>query len=174
MEAQPLDHIDRILEQWRVERPDLDVAALGTLGRLFRAALLADMELAKGLAGFGLQRGWFDLLAALRRAGEPCQLNPTELMRATLLSSGGVTKRLDRLAEAGLVRRRPDPNDRRGTLVRLTRKGKAVIDRAIEAHVRNEERLLCGLDPAQRRVLDDLLRMLLADLEGDGDERDRG
>ena len=159
------DHMDMILAQWRRERPELDVAALGLLGRLVRAAHLADAELAEGIAGHDLQPGWFDLLAALRRSGAPYELNPTELMRATMLSSGGMTKRLDRLEDAGLVERRPDPSDRRGTLVGLTRKGRAVIDEAVVTHVANEERLLQPLSAPQRRALDDLLRVLLTDLE---------
>jgi DNA-binding MarR family transcriptional regulator len=159
------DHIDRILDQWRRERPELDTAALGLLGRLFRTARLADAILAEGLAKHDLQSGWFDLLAALRRAGTPYELNPTDLMRTTMLSSGGMTKRLDRLAEAGLVERRPDPADRRGTVVRLTRRGKTAIDKALETHLTNEQRLLRSLTPQQRSRLDSLLRALLADLE---------
>ena len=159
------DHLDGILAQWRRERPELDVRAIGTVGRLFRFAHLADAVLAEGIAPFGLQPGWFDLLAALRRSGVPYELNPTRLMQATLLSSGGMTKRLDRLDEEGLVERRPDPADRRGTLVRLTRRGKATVDRALEAHVANEEALLGSLTSADRRTLDDLLRKLLAGLE---------
>ncbi len=159
------DHVDGILAQWRRERPDLDVRAIGLFGRLFRSAHLADGALAAGLAPHGLQPGWFDLLAALRRSGSPYELNPTTLMAATLLSSGGMTKRLDRLDEAGLVRRRPDPSDRRGTLVRLTRLGKATIDRALEAHVATEERVLGSLTRAERRSLDLLLRKLLAAVE---------
>jgi DNA-binding MarR family transcriptional regulator len=106
---------------------------------------LSDNELAKGLASYGLQQGWFDLLAALRRAGAPYELNPT-LMRATLLSSSAMTKRLDRIADAGLIEQRPER--RRGTLVRLTRRGKNIIDRAVETHVGNEERLLGGCGTA--------------------------
>jgi DNA-binding MarR family transcriptional regulator len=121
------DHIDWIVAQWRRERPELDVSALAVLGRLFRAGHLADLALAEGTASHGLQPGWFDLLAVLRRAGPPCELRPTTLMEATMLSSGVITKRLDRLHEAGLVERRPDPDDRRGTLIRLTREGRAVI-----------------------------------------------
>ena len=164
------DHVDGILAQWRRERPDLNTAPMGLFGRLHRAAHLSDTALARQLVGQDLQPGWFDLLATLRRAGRPYELNPTQLMRATMLSSGGTTKRLDRLTEAGLVERRPDPSDRRGVLVRLTPKGKTVIDKAVEAHVTNEERLLRSLGPADRRALDDLLRRLLADLE-DGDAR---
>lgn len=165
MAAHPPDHIDLILAQWRRERPDLNVAPLGVLGRLFRAADLADAALAEGLGEYRLQPGWFDLLAALRRAGEPYELNPTQLMHATLLSSGGMTKRVDRLVDAGLVRRTPDPKDRRGTLVRLTRKGRTLVDKAVETHLANEGRLLRPLKPAERRMLDMLLRTLLSDLE---------
>lgn len=160
------DHIDRIVEQWRSERPDLDTSPLALLGRLLRAAHLADLALAEGVAGFGLQPGWFDLLAALRRSGRPYELNPTSLTEATMLSSGGITKRLDRLVEAGFVERRPDPDDRRGTLVRLTPEGRAVVDRALEAHVANEERLLRTLGASDRLALDGLLRRLLAGLDG--------
>lgn len=159
------DHIDRIVAQWRRERPDLDVTALGTLGRLFRVATLAETELARGLASHGLQPGWFDLLAALRRAGAPYELNPSNLMGATMLTSGGVTKRLDRLADAGLIERRVDPSDRRGTLIRLTPAGRQAIDAAIETHAANEKRLLDALPEADRRALDALLRELVSKLD---------
>lgn len=159
------DRIDEIVAQWRRERPDLDVSPLALLGRLFRAAHLADIALTEAIACHDLRPGWFDLLAALRRAGSPFELRPTDLMAATMLSSGGITKRLDRLAEAGLVERRPDPHDRRGALVRLTREGRAVVDRTLEGHVANEERLLLPLSRADRRALDELLRRLLAGLE---------
>jgi DNA-binding MarR family transcriptional regulator len=173
MASKQPDHVDRILEQWRRERPDVDTAALGLIGRLHRTAVLTNAPLAAGLAEHGLQPGWFDLLAALRRSGPPYELNPTQLMRATLLSSGGMTKRLDRLVEAGLVERRADPADRRGVLVGLTPHGKAVVDKTLDAHVANEERLLRSLKPADRRALDDLLRTLLADLEESDDEVSR-
>ena len=165
MPGREFDHIDRLVAQWRRERPDLDVSALELLGRLFRTAYLADLALAEGAADHGLKPGWFDLLAALRRAGAPFELRPTDLMEATMLSSGGITKRLDRLAEAGLVERRPHPDDRRSAAVRLTRTGRALVDRALESHIANEERLLEPLGPADRRTLDDLLRRLLAALD---------
>ena len=169
MQERKSDHIDRIVAQWRRERPDLDTAPLELFGRLFRAAQLADAALGEMLVEHDLQTGWFDLLAALRRAGAPYELNPTQLMQATMLSSGGMTKRLDRMVEAGLVERRPDPGDRRGTLVKLTRRGKTVIDKAIAAHVANEERLLRSLSSAERRNLDELLRTLLTELERSDD-----
>jgi DNA-binding MarR family transcriptional regulator len=165
------DHIDRIIAQWRRERPDLNTEPMETLGRLFRTAYLADAALTKPLSGYGVQPGWFDLLAALRRAGAPYELNPTTLRHATMLSSGGMTKRLDRLAGAGLIERRPDPADRRGTLVRLTRKGKTLIDKAVETHLANEKRLLVALEPDDQRTLDHLLRALLASLEPSEDGR---
>lgn len=169
MPTRPPDHVDRILAQWRRELPELNVSPLGIFGRLFRAARLADTALGRALSDHDLQPGWFDLLAALRRAGAPYELNPTELARTTLLSSGGMTKRLDRMVEAGLLERRPDPSDRRGTLVTLTVRGKAAIDGALEAHVANEEQLLSSLTRAQQRTLDDLLHTLLVDLEGSSD-----
>jgi DNA-binding MarR family transcriptional regulator len=163
--SEPEDHVDKILAQWRKERPDLDVAALGIYGRLFRLVHLSDDVLVEGLAPYGLQPGWFDLLAALRRAGPPYELNPTNLMHATLLSSSGMTKRLDRMTDAGLIERRHDPRDRRGTLVRLTRRGKSVIDKAVKTHIANEKRLLDSLTAGERRTLDDLLKRLLVQLE---------
>jgi DNA-binding MarR family transcriptional regulator len=160
-----VDRLDAIGEAWRRERPDVDVGPLLLVGRLFRAVALADARLAAGLTGFELQSGWFDLLAALRRAGKPYQLNPTQLIQATMLSSAGMTKRLDRMAAAGLVERRPDPNDRRGTLVRLTPRGRRTIDAALPVHVANEAQLLAPLTKTERRSLDTLLRKLLAELE---------
>jgi DNA-binding MarR family transcriptional regulator len=168
MDTDAGDHIDQIVAQWRRERPDLDTAPMEIVGRLFRATALADAALGPPLAAFGLQPGWSDLLAALRRSGRPYELNPTDLMRATMLTSGGITKRLDRLAEAGFVERRPDPGDRRATLVRLTRRGRAVIDRAMVAHLANQERLLGALNGEQRRELEELLRALLRGLGSSG------
>lgn len=165
MSSEPHDHVDEILAQWRSERPDLNIAPLGLYGRLFRLVHISDDALAKGLASYGLQQGWFDLLAALRRAGAPYELNPTRLTHATLLSSSGMTKRLDRMEAAGLIERRPDLHDRRGTLVRLSRRGKRLIDAAVETHVENEARLLGALSADERRTLDALLRTLLINIE---------
>jgi DNA-binding MarR family transcriptional regulator len=159
------DRLDRIVRQWRQERPDVDVTALATFGRLFRAAELADQRLFENLAGHGLQPGWFDVLAALRRSGTPFELTPTQLMDATMLSSGGVTKRLDRLEEAGLIARARDPEDRRGTRVALTPEGLAAIDAAIVTHAAGEAKLLGALAPGDCRALDGALRKLLASLE---------
>jgi DNA-binding MarR family transcriptional regulator len=161
MPTEEPDHIDRIVDQWRRERPELDTEPLETLGRIFLAGHLADAVLAENLAAHGLETGWFNLLAALRRAGRPYQLNPTALREATMLSSGGMTKRLDRMTEAGLIERRPDPTDRRGTLVRLTRKGRSVFDKALETHIESERRVLASLTKGDRRALNGVLRKLL-------------
>jgi DNA-binding MarR family transcriptional regulator len=160
-----MDHMDAIEQAWRSERPDVEVGPLVLLGRLFRVTELADARLARALGERNLQRGWFDLLAALRRSGPPYELRPGELMRATMLSSAGMTKRLDRLVEAGLLERRPDPGDRRGTLVRLTAAGRRAIDAALPVHVANEELLLAPLSERERKTLDRLLRKLLRPLE---------
>jgi DNA-binding MarR family transcriptional regulator len=165
MRTEVADHVDRIQAQWRTERPELDTTALGVVGRLVRAARLAEEALRPPLRERGLEPGWFDLLAALRRAGRPYELNPKQLLEAVMLSSGGMTKRLDQVERAGLVERRPDPDDRRGTLVRLTSRGKRAIDQAVELHITNEERLLEPLDDAEVRALDGLLRKLLVGLE---------
>jgi DNA-binding MarR family transcriptional regulator len=157
--------VDEIVGQWRRERPDLDVRPLASLGRLLRLAQLADGELGRMLGAHGLQPGWFDVLAALRRGGPPYELTPGRLLDAMIVTSGGLTKRLDRMAEAGLVSRRPDPADRRGTLVRLTRKGRTTVDRALADHIANEAVLLSSLTSAEQRTLDRLLRRLLVDLE---------
>jgi DNA-binding MarR family transcriptional regulator len=159
------DHVDRILAEWRRERPELDTTALGLIGRLMRTAILAEQVLGQPLRERGLEAGWFDVLAALRRTGPPYELNPRRLMETVMLSSGGMTKRLDRLEQVGLVMRAPDPQDRRGTLVRLTARGKRAADRTVEEHIANEERLLEPLDEDERQALDGLLRKLLVGLE---------
>lgn len=158
------DRIDRILAQWNRERPDLDTKAMGLIGRIQRAAaaLRPRLDDTHGLSG--LQGESFDVLASLRRSGRPYQLSPTQLYREMMLTSGAMTNRIDRLEEAGLVSRRPDPHDRRGTLVRLSAKGKTLIDAATTEHVVNEERLLAGLSEREQQQLTELLRKLLLSL----------
>ena len=155
------DEIDRIVGQWNQERPDLDVSATHVLQRITRLALLEDLSFAEVFGRHGLTWGEYLVLAALRRAGPPYRMNPTALSNAILLSSGGMTKRLDRLEAAGLVERLRDPGDRRGTLVSLTDRGLAIVDTVVVDHLANEERLLEALDPPEREVLADLLRKML-------------
>jgi DNA-binding MarR family transcriptional regulator len=161
--ASDLDAVDAIEAQWRVERPDLDPSPMTVIGRITRLASLLDRELDAAFAEYGLAGCDFDVLATLRRSGAPYRLTPTELSRSTMVTTGGMTKRLDRLEASGLIRREADPRDRRGKLIALTDEGRELIDRALEGHLENEERLLSSLSRSDRRQLADLLRgMLLA------------
>lgn len=153
-----LDHVDRILEQWRRARPDLDVEPMGVIGRLHRLALLLDEELRPVFAAEGLGDGDFDVLATLRRAGAPYELSAGQIAQSTMVTSGAVSKRVQRLEDAGLVGRTVDERDARGRRVRLTPAGLEVVDRALEAHVANEHRLVAGLTADERRQLAGLLR----------------
>jgi DNA-binding MarR family transcriptional regulator len=156
------DGVDRILEQWAHERPELDTEAMGVVGRLYRVAKAAGDLATEAYAAFGITRADFDVLATLRRSGAPYQLSPSALTASLMLTSGGVTGRIDRLEKAGLVRRSPDPNDRRGQLVSLTDEGRALIDEAVGAGLATQDEFLSPLSPAKRRQLDSLLRQLLA------------
>jgi DNA-binding MarR family transcriptional regulator len=157
-----MDRAAKAIEQWKRERPDLDVSPMGVLGRLNEASsLIARDRLAPLFARFGLQAGEFDVLATLRRSGSPHALTPTALYEATMVTSGAMTNRLDRLEKAGLIQRAPHPNDRRGIVVQLTGKGLALIDEALTAHVANEHEILAGLTVAEREALSHLLEKLI-------------
>ncbi len=159
------DAVDDILDQWRRHRPDLDYAPVEAVLRIQRAARHLDRAIESGLHDLGLTPGGFAVLSALRRAGPPHELRPADLLSDTLSTSGAMTNRLDRLEDAGLVRRVSDPSDRRGVLVRLTTEGRALTDQAVAAHVANEARLLAGLAPGERDELARLLRRLLTAFE---------
>lgn len=159
------DPVDAILAQWQQERPDLDVSPMGVIGRMGRLAKHLDRAIQETFSEFGLTIGEFDVLAALRRSGQPYQLTPTELFNTLMVSSGTMTHRIDRLEQAELVRRTPDPSDRRGTLIELTDKGFNVIEKAVTAHVANEHRVLSGLEASERESLAELLRKLLSSFE---------
>ena len=154
------DGVDLIVDQWRRERPELDPSPIGVIGRVSRLARELEQRLEPVYREHGLEAGWYDVLATLRRAGPPFRLRPTEFTGALMLTSSGTTKRLDRLEQAGLVVRTPDPADRRGVLITLTGEGRALIDRVTEAHMANEARLLEGLSKADRDRLAGLLREL--------------
>ncbi len=173
MQVVEKDGLDGILEQWAGERPDLDASPMGVFGRLSRAERVLDRSLSGTFKRFGLVRGEFDVLATLRRNGEPYSLTPTELYRSTMLSSGAMTNRLDRLEERGLVRRSPDPGDRRGVQITLTEEGLDLIEEAVGAHVRNEDRLLGGLSGEDRARLAGLLRELLVSMESSEIDEDK-
>jgi DNA-binding MarR family transcriptional regulator len=161
--AAPLrDEVDDLTAAWRDQRPDLDVEPLHVLSRVSRLARHLDIARRSAFAAHGLESWEFDVLSALRRAGPPFQLTPGALLRATLVTSGTMTNRIDRLADSGLVFREPDPRDRRGVLVTLSERGREVVDAAFTDLLDREQALLAGLPAAQRRVLADLLRTLLA------------
>ena len=160
-----MDRAARAIEQWRKERPDLDVSPMGVIGRLNEASsLIARDRLAPLFARFGLQSGEFDVLATLRRSGAPYALTPTELYEATMVTSGAMTARLDRLEKAGLIQRAPHPSDRRGVVVQLTAKGRELIDEALTAHVANEHQIITGLTREDREMLARLLEKLIGSL----------
>ena len=158
------DQVDEILDQWRRERPDLDVSAMGVIGRLSRLAAAVSRELEANFARHGLTRADFDVLATLRRAGAPHTLTVGALQSTMMISSGTTTHRIDRLERQGLVAREPDPADRRGVRVRLTDSGKSLVDEVVPGHIAVEEALLADLPPDRRAALDDLLRELLISL----------
>jgi DNA-binding MarR family transcriptional regulator len=159
------DGVDRIVAQWAGERPDLDTTAMAVFGRIYRLAKLAGDEVERAYAGFGISRAEVDVLATLRRSGDPYRLSPGALAASMMLSTGGTTARLDRLEKAGLVERSPDPNDRRGVLVRLTDPGREIIDRAVEAGLARQQALLAHLSPSAQKKLADLLRDLVQPLD---------
>jgi len=162
------DQLDRMLDQWRRERPEIEACGMALVPRVMRLAFLYDLEMARVSGFFGLKPGWLDVLSALRRIGPPYQLPATELARWVLLSSGGMTNRLDRMQEAGLVRRRPHPSDRRGVLVELTARGRQVIDAAIDAHLALYEELVGDAltKPEQRTFVELMRKQTLAFEEG--------
>jgi DNA-binding MarR family transcriptional regulator len=155
------DAVDRIVHQWNRERPDLDVSVTHVLQRISRVYLLQSAAFAPVFGRFGITFGEFEVLAALLRSGPPHQMSPGDLVDAVVLSSGAMTNRIDRVEALGLVERLPDPSDRRGTLVHLTRKGERTVDAAVAGHIANEERLLAALSSTERRTLATLLRKLL-------------
>ncbi|OOG68470.1 MarR family transcriptional regulator [Sinorhizobium sp. A49] len=160
-----MDRVDRILAQWHRERPDLDVSAMGLLGRLGRLSTHIGREIEKTFAERGLSSSSFDVLATLRRSGPPYRLSPGDLLATTMVSSGTMTNRIDQLEKAGLVERLDNPDDRRGVIIALTDEGLKRVDEAATAHVANQHRVVSELSPEERANLDALLRKYLAAFE---------
>lgn len=156
------DEVDSLLKAWQRERPDLDVAPMQVLSRVTRLARHLDRLRSASFSRHGLESWEFDVLAALRRAGTPYQLSPGQLIRETLVTSGTMTNRVDRLTARGLVSRANHPDDRRGVLVRLTPEGKATVDAALEDLLDAERVILGELSSDQREQLADTLRVLIA------------
>jgi DNA-binding MarR family transcriptional regulator len=157
----PQDPVDAIIEQWATVRPDLDTAAMEVFGRVFRLARTMGDRMEKAYAPYGISRGEFDVLATLRRSDDPYTLSPRQLSATLMLTTGGMTGRLDKLERAGLLRRSPDPHDRRGLQVTLTDKGLRLIDEAVTAGLAVQTEALAHLDEERAGQLADLLRELL-------------
>ena len=155
-----MDEVDLILEAWTRERPDVDPSPMAVFGRLARTRLLAEAKLGETLDRFGLSLASFDVLANLRRSGEPFEKTPSELAASSMLTSGGITFRLDRLEADELIRRVPSREDRRKLFAKLTDKGRQVIDEVIAEHLKTETELLNGMTKTEQRQLAELLRKL--------------
>jgi DNA-binding MarR family transcriptional regulator len=159
------DDVDRLVEAWQRERPDLDLSPMEVLSRVTRLSHHLDVARRRAFSHHGLELWEFDVLAALRRAGEPYELSPGRLLRETLVTSGTMTNRIDRLASRGLVERGPDPEDRRGVRVRLTLEGRDRVDAALAMLLEQERPLLTSLSAGEHRALADTLRTLLTRIE---------
>jgi DNA-binding MarR family transcriptional regulator len=159
------DHVDRVLAEWREEEPRLDTSPVAVVARIGRASALLDRGLNENFSRFGLNRTSWDALAALRRVGPPYRRSPTELYRSLMRTSGGMTHLVDRLVQAGLVERVADPDDRRGLLVALTRRGRTLVARIGPSHLETERRMLAALTKREQAELARLLRKLLIGLE---------
>jgi DNA-binding MarR family transcriptional regulator len=157
MSTRDPDHVGRIMEQWGAQRPDLDVSPMGIIGRLHRLAIRLDAELRTVFAEAGLSDGDFDVLACLRRSDPPHELTPGDLVASTMVTSGAITKRIDRLERAGLVTRTVSDADARSRRVALTAKGRRVVDDLLDKHVANEHRLVAGFSERERKELARLL-----------------
>jgi DNA-binding MarR family transcriptional regulator len=159
-----MNRVKLAIAQWQQEMPDLDLLPMEVVGYLKTTHQLAQERLQTFFKEYGLQAGEFDVLATLRRSGPPYRLGPTQLFETLMISSGGMTSRLDRLEKAGLIARSPNPEDRRGTLVSLTDKGMALMDEMIPHHVENEARMLAALSREEQQALSKLLSKLLKGL----------
>ncbi len=159
------DEVDRLVEAWSRERGDLDLAPMQVLSRVSRLGHHLDRARRQAFAEHGLESWEFDVLAALRRAGAPYELSPGRLLHETLVTSGTMTNRVDRLATRGLVERFPDPGDRRGVLVRLTAAGRSTVDGALAGLLDRERDLLAGLGRTEQQQLAALLRALVIPFE---------
>jgi len=155
------DPIEDLLEDWKRERPELDAAPMGVVGRVLRLGKQWEQRAAHLLRDYGLGVGEFDVLATLRRQGKPYELSPSQLSRAAMLTTGGMTNMLDRLERRGWIERRPNPADRRGTMVRLRPKGRKLVERAIGPRLEDAGESLTHLTATERKRLAALLSKLL-------------
>lgn len=164
-ERQAHDHVDRLRAQWARELPDLDTHPMAVLGRIWRISNLVRPGIEATFAAFGLDRGEFDVISTLRRAGPPYRLTPTQLYTTLMISSGGLTHRLGRLEKAGLVTREPSAEDGRSLAAKLTEKGRGVAEAAFREDMAREAEALAGLEEGEREALAAILRKLALSLE---------
>ncbi len=166
----PRDHdaVDRITSQWNAVRPDIDVSPIEVIGRVSRLSRLADRRLAENFARHGVESWMYDVLATLRRTGEPYALTAGDLVRQTMVTTGAITNRIDRLEQRGLVER-ARADDRRKVIVRLTPRGLDLVEQVVDSHMATEREILAALSPRQQRDLARLLRTTLLAL---GDRAD--
>ncbi|NRQ35040.1 MarR family transcriptional regulator [Nonomuraea sp. NN258] len=155
------DSVSAVLEQWRRERPDIDFWPIGVVGRIMRLSRMWDKEIKDFLAGHGLEPGEFDVLSTLRRSGAPYELTAGTFLKTSLVTTGAITLRVDKMHDKGLVVRTRDENDRRSVRIRLTDHGLEVIDRVLPLHIANEARLLEALGPEEREQVGAALSTLL-------------
>ena len=160
------DVVDRIITKWREARPELDPSPLEVVGRVIVLAQHLERSVETALEKHDLSLGQFDILATLRRHGKKGGLTPTQLLESVALSSGGMTARLDALADAGLISRKPSPDDRRMVVIHLTSKGRRVIENATKTRFKEANDSLPTLDPTEMATLTALLRRWLAQVAG--------
>ncbi len=166
MSRQEHDAVDRITSQWNAVRPDIDVSPINVIGRVSRLSRLVDRRLGENFARYGIEAWMYDVLATLRRSGEPYELTAGDLVRQTMVTTGAITNRIDRLEQRGLVER-ASADDRRKVIVRLTRQGLDVVEEVVVDHMATERQILADLSPRQQHDLAHLLRKTLLAL-GDG------
>ena len=162
-----MDHVDKIVMQWQQERPELDVGPMAVIGRFKRLNTVLTENLARVYSTHGLNAASFDVLATLRRSGKPYALSPSALIDWTMVTSGTMTNRLDRLEAQGLIERRPNPEDGRGSVVGLSKVGFKLIDQVVTEHVANQHRIMSGLTSASLEQLNTNLKTWLEALEND-------
>jgi DNA-binding MarR family transcriptional regulator len=160
-----MDKVDKIIEQWNKARPDLNVRSMSLIGRFKRISQHLNNEMAKTFADHGLNPAGFDVLATLRRSGEPYALSPNDLLATMMVTSGTMTNRIEQLSKAGLVKRLQNPHDARSVIISLTKKGLSIIDSAVTAHVATQDRLTSGLSLDEQDTLNSLLKKFLETFE---------
>jgi DNA-binding MarR family transcriptional regulator len=163
MARQPIDAVDRVIAQWDAVRPDLDSSPVGVIGRISRLSRLVDRRLGENFARFGIENWMYDVMATLRRSGEPYELTAGDLVGQTMVTTGAITNRIDRLVERGFVER-AGAEDRRKVIVRLTDRGRALVDEVVGDHLGTEREILSALSLRQQAELANALRTLLVTL----------